>query len=122
MLITVGRGPKRATLELMALNCFDTRIENITEHCFVCFAIQNRIFPSLVQFPVSAPYSRTSCDVICNVIGHFGLRDSVFRRLRQGSKTKQKNKQTKKMFLFYSFTNSFSDVKIVYSMGIYSIC
>lgn len=80
----------------------------------------NRIFPSLAQFPVCAPYGRTSCDVICNVIGHFGLRDSVFRLLLQGSKTKQKNKtknkQTKKMFLFYSFTNSFSHVKIVYSM------
>ena len=35
----------------------------------------NPIFPSSVQFPVCASCSRTSCDVICNVIGHFGLRD-----------------------------------------------
>ena len=52
----------------------------------------NPIFPSSVQFPVCASCSRISCDVICNVIGHFGLRDKT-----------DCVKKEKRMLLVYSF-------------------
>lgn len=67
-------------------------------HAILFVLDTNLIVLSFVQFPVCVPSSQTSCDVICNVIGHLGLRDSV-------------SKQRKKMLLFYHLQGHFSRVK-----------